>query len=69
MAGVIEEGKRALEKDKKGHRSKGVHPDGDHVGNVQGCQTFDSNLEEELNAAKKITAARAPIMKQSAREP
>jgi ferritin-like metal-binding protein YciE len=28
-----------------------------------------SNLKEELNAAKKITAAGAPIMKQSAREP
>jgi ferritin-like metal-binding protein YciE len=30
---------------------------------------LNSNLKEELNAAKKITAAGAPIMKQSAREP
>lgn len=30
---------------------------------------LNSNLKEELNAAKKITAAAAPIMKQSAREP
>jgi hypothetical protein len=30
---------------------------------------LNSNLKEELNAAKKITAAGAPIMRQSAREP
>jgi hypothetical protein len=30
---------------------------------------LNSNLKEELSAAKKITAAGAPIMKQSAREP
>ena len=30
---------------------------------------LNSNLEEELNASKKITAAGAPIMRQSAREP
>jgi ferritin-like metal-binding protein YciE len=33
------------------------------------ARLLNSNLKEELNAAKKITAARAPIMKQSAREP
>jgi ferritin-like metal-binding protein YciE len=30
---------------------------------------LSSNLREELNAAKKITAAGAPIMRESAREP
>jgi ferritin-like metal-binding protein YciE len=30
---------------------------------------LNANLKEELNAAKKITAAAAPILKQSAREP
>jgi len=30
---------------------------------------LSSNLKEELNAAKKITAAGVPIMTQSAREP
>jgi ferritin-like metal-binding protein YciE len=30
---------------------------------------LNSNLKEELNAAKKITAASVPILKQSAREP
>jgi hypothetical protein len=30
---------------------------------------LNSNLKEELNAAKKITAAGVPIMAQSAREP
>jgi hypothetical protein len=32
------------------------------------ARLLNSNLKEELNAAKKITAAGAPIMKQS-REP
>jgi ferritin-like metal-binding protein YciE len=30
---------------------------------------LNSNLKQELNAAKKVTAAGAPIMKQSGREP
>ena len=33
------------------------------------AKLLNSNLKEELNAAKKITAAGVPIMKQSAREP
>jgi hypothetical protein len=33
------------------------------------ARLLHSNLKEELGAAKKITGAGAPIMKQSAREP
>jgi ferritin-like metal-binding protein YciE len=33
------------------------------------ARLLNSNLKEEIGAAKKITAAGAPIMKQSAREP
>jgi len=39
------------------------------LGLPKAVQLLNSNLKEELSAAKKITTVGAPILKQSAREP
>ena len=39
------------------------------LGMAKVTRLLNSNLKEELSAAKKVTKAGAPIMKQSAREP